>query len=557
MTGEGRRNMPGKEDAMAEKSMGSTSSGRGWVRGFHPLTRRDLLRSVALVGAGVAGGRLVGSPSEARAAETAKRGGKVTWGMTSDPVATIPFGAVNGSNFEITSLVYESLLRWDRRLTIQPSLAESWQIPDEKTYIFKLRKGVKFHSGKELDAEDVKYSLELQKTPPPPGVTQAFYPKIAAVVAVDKYTVRVNMNEPDATMLGYLAWGRYSGIIPKGLYDKADLRTHADGTGPFKLEEYIPNDHTRLSRFKEYWRPTLPYLDEITMKVLLDEQARVAGLRSGAIDGAQLTADSAATLTGDPSLSILKGLTAVFREVEFAIKGDGKPWNNVKVRQAVSAAINRQQIIEKVYGGDAVYTSKIPHGYGTWPLSQDALKLKWERYDVPRAKQLMAEAGFASGFSVTLQSIAHPTDYTQNAEVIKEQLRLININVTVQPLEIGTFARNNGRGEFEWQSTGRGMRGDPSGFFADFDPSGAIYKAWYQGGYNNQELTDLYFRGLHTPDPAKRQPIYRRLQEIVLTEWPAMPLVNPMKYFVVRRRLHGMYVGFEDTERGLIEAWVD
>jgi len=543
---------------MAHKHAGKTSEERERLPGRQRLTRRDLLvRTGALVGAGLAGADLLGRAWDVRAAETPKRGGKVTWGMTSDPVAMIPFGSVNGSNFEITSLVYESLLRWDRRLTIKPSLAESWQIPDDKTYIFKLRRGVKFHSGKELDADDVKYSLELQKTPPPPGVTQAFYPKIASVVAVDKYTVRVNMNEPDATMLGYLGWGRYSGIIPKGLYDKADLRTHMDGTGPFKLEEYIPNDHTRLSRFKDYWQSTLPYLDEITMKVLLDEQARVAGLRSGAIDGAQLTADSAATLTGDPSLAILKGFTAVFREVEFAIKGDGKPWNNLKVRQAVSAAINRQQIIEKVYGGDAVYTSKIPHGYGTWPLSQDALKLKWERYDVPKAKQLMAEAGYAGGFSVTLQSIAHPTDYTQNAEVIKEQLRLININVTVQPLEIGTFARNNGRGEFEWQSTGRGMRGDPSGFFADFDPAGAIYKAWYQGGYNNQELTDLYFQGLHTPDPSKRLPIYRRLQEIVLTEWPAMPLVNPMKYFVVRRRLHGMYVGFEDTERGLIEAWVD
>ena len=524
------------------------------------LSRRELLvRAGALAGGGVAAGWLpnILVPSAATAAETPKRGGKVTWGFPSDPVAMIPFGATNGSNYDCTSLMYESLLKWDRGLNARPALAESWQIPDDKTYIFKLRKGVKYHSGKELDAEDVKYSLELQKTPPPPGAVTSFYPKIASVTAVDKYTVRVAMAEPDATMLGYLAWGRYSGIIPKGLYDRMDLRTKADGTGPFKLEEYVPNDHVRWTRFAGYWDPRLPYLDEITFKVMQDEQARVAALRSGAIDGAYFTPDTAATLKGDPSLIVLKGLTAVFREVEFTIHGDGKPWNNVKVRQAVSAAINRQQIIEKVYGGDAVYSSKIPQGYGPWPLSQDALKLKWERYDLPKAKQLMTEAGFANGFSVTLQSIAHPTDYTLNAEVMKEQLRLININVTVQPLEIGTFASNNSRGEFEWQSTGRGMRGDPSGFIADFDPNSSIYKAWYQGGYNNQELTNLYYQGLHTPDPAKRMPIYRRLQEIVLTEWPAMPLVNPMKYFVVRKRLHGMYVGFEDTERGLIEAWVD
>jgi peptide/nickel transport system substrate-binding protein len=537
--------------------MGKTR--RPWLH-HDRLSRRDLLAGAgALAGGALASGWLpdiLAAPT-ASAAEVPKRGGKVTWGMVSDPTSVIPFGAVAGSNFNITSLLYESLLRWDRRLNIQPGLAESWQIPDSKTYVFKLRKGVKFHSGKELDADDVKYSLELQKTPPPPGSVTSFYPKIAGVTVVDKYTVRVNMAEPDATMQGYLAWGRYSAIIPKGLYDRMDLRTHADGTGPFKLEEYVPNDHTRLTRFKDYWRPQLPYLDEITMKVMLDEQARIAGVRSGAVDGAPFTADAAASLTRDPSLQILKGLTAVFREVEFTIKGTGKPWDNVKVRQAVSAAINRQTIIEKVYGGDAVYSSKIPQGYGPWPLSQDALKLKWERYDVPKARALMAEAGVANGFSVTLQSIAHPTDYTQNAEVIKEQLKLININVTVQPLEIGTFARNNGQGDFEWQSTGRGMRGDPSGFIADFDPNSSIYKAWYQGGYSNKELTDLYYEGLHTTDQARRLQIYRRLQEIVLTEWPAMPLVNPMKYFVVRKRLHGMYVGFEDTERGLIEAWVD
>ena len=536
---------------MADGGAGTSRNHAGLEAGH--LTRRELI-----LGAGaLAGAWRLGVAPAVQAAAAPKRGGRVTWGMTSDPTSVIPFGAVAGSNFEITSLVYESLLRWDRRLNLQPALAESWQIPDNRTYVFHLRHGVRFHSGKELDAEDVKYSLELQKTPPPPGAVTSFYPKIGGVTAVDKYTVRVTMTEPDATMLGYLAWGRYSAIIPKGLYDRTDLRTHADGTGPFRLAEYVPNDHTRLTRFAGYWRSDLPYLDEITMKVLLDEQARLAGLRSGAIDGAQLTADTVAALAGDASLAILKGLTAVFREVEFTIKGDGKPWNNVKVRQAVNAAINRQALIENVYGGDAVYSSKIPQGYGPWPISQDALKLKWERYDLPKAKALMADAGMANGFSVTLQSIAHPTDYTQNAEVLKEQLRLININVTVQPLEIGTFARNNGQGDFEWQSTGRGMRGDPSGFIADFDPQSSIYKAWYQGGYNNKELTDLYFEGLHTTDRVRRLAIYRRLQEIVLTEWPALPIVNPMIYFVVRRRLHDMYVAYEATERGLIETWAD
>ncbi len=523
------------------------------------LTRRELVRAGLAAGGTAAIARLVGGARGIAVAEAAaaapKRGGTVTWAMTSDPAQLAPFGGVNGSAFEITSLVYESLLAWDRSLKVIPALAESWQIPDSRTYVFKLRRGVKFHSGKPFDAEDVKYSLDLQKTPPPPGVVQGFYPKIASVEVVDPLTVRLHMSEPDATVLGYLAWGRYSWIIPKGLYDRMDLRTHADGTGPFKLVEYVPNDHTTLARNAAYWNPDLPRLDGITMKVLQDEQARVAGLRSGAIDGTTVSTDSVRILGGDPSLAVLKGLTAVFREMEMTIRGDGKLWDNAKVRQAVSAAINRQEIIDKVYGGDALYSSKIPPGYGDWPIPDSALKSTYQKFDLPRAKQLMADAGVAGGFSVTLQSIAHPQDYTQIAEVIKEQLRQININVTVQPLEIGTFAKNNGEGAFEWQSTGRGMRGDPSGFFSDFDPTGAIDKAWYRG-YHNQELTSLYYQGLHEPLPVKRLPIYRRLQEIVLTDWPAVPLVNPMYYQVVRRRLNGMYLAYDGTERGLIAAWL-
>jgi len=506
------------------------------------------------IGGSPAGSRVLGSVAAAAAAP--KRGGTLTWGMFSDPAVLSPFGVVNGSSFEITSLVYESLLAWDRSLKVVPSLAESWQIPDNHTYVFKLRQGVKFHSGKELDADDVKYSLELQKTPPPPGIVQSYYPRIANVEVVDKYTVRVHMSEPDATVLGYLAWGRYAWIIPRGLYDRMDLRTHVDGTGPFKVVEYIPNDHTTLARHTDYWNRQLPYLDGITMKVLQDEQARVAALRSAAIDGATVLADSAKILAGDPNLVVLKGLTASFREMEITIHGDGKPWNNVKVRQAVNAAINRQAIIDQVYGDDAVYSGKIPPGYGDWPIPDAVLKATYEKYDLAKAKQLMAEAGVPNGFAVTLQSIAHPVDYTQIAEVLKEQLRQINVDVTVQPLEIGTFARNNGAGQFEWQSTGRGMRGDPSGFIADFDPQGAYAKVWFGGGYQNQELINLYLQGIRETLPVKRLPLYRRMQEIIQTEWPQIPLLNPMKYQVVRKRVNGMYVTYNDTEQALIGAWL-
>jgi peptide/nickel transport system substrate-binding protein len=491
----------------------------------------------------------------APAAGTPRQGGTLVWAMTSDPVTLAPFGVTNTSAYEPGNLCYESLVRWDRNLAVQPALAESWEAPDKQTYIFHLRQGVKFHSGKEFDSQDVVYSLNSQKTPPPPGTVNTFYPKIGSVEALDKYTVKLNMSQPDGSVIGYLAWNIYSHMAPDGLYEKTDPRSTADGTGPYKITEFVPNDHVTLVRNPNYWQSGQPYLDGITFKVMTDQQARVAALRSGAIDGTTISADIIPTLSSDPNMTVLKTLTAGFREMQMTIKGQGKPWEDVRVRQAISAAIDRQVIIDNVYAGDAVFTSKIPASYGDWPIPEAELRSKWQKFDLDMAKQLMSQAG-VSGFDVTLQAIANPNDYVQIAEIIKSHLAKININVTVQPLEIGTFGQNNSTGAFEWAQTGRGMRGDPSGYFADFDPTGSTYKAWFTGGWSNDEMTKLLNDALGNTDQAARHGQYRRMQEIALTEWPTMPIVDPTIYQVVRSRVQNMYVSIDGTEKGLAETWV-
>jgi peptide/nickel transport system substrate-binding protein len=495
------------------------------------------------------------SGAAAPAAGTPRQGGTLVWAMTSDPVTLAPFGVTNTSAYEPGNLCYESLVRWDRDLAVQPALAESWETPDKQTYIFHLRQGVKFHSGKDFDSQDVVYSLNSQKTPPPPGTVNTFYPKIGSVEALDKYTVKLNMSQPDGSVIGYLAWNIYSHIAPDGLYERTDPRSTADGTGPYKITEFVPNDHVTLVRNTNYWQSGQPYLDGITFKVMTDQQARVAALRSGAIDGTTISADIIPTLSSDPNMIVLKTLTAGFREMQMTIKGQGKPWEDARVRQAISAAIDRQVIIDNVYAGDAVFTSKIPASYGDWPIPEAELRSKWEKFDLDMAKQLMSQAG-VSGFDVTLQAIANPNDYVQIAEIIKSHLAKININVTVQPLEIGTFGQNNSTGAFEWAQTGRGMRGDPSGYFADFDPTGSTYKAWFAGGWTNDEMTQLLNDALGNTDQAARHGQYRRMQEIALTEWPTMPIVDPTIYQVVRSRVQNMYVAIDGTEKGLAETWV-
>ena len=497
-----------------------------------------------------------GGTAVAPATLPGKRGGKVVWALESDPVNLIPFGAVSTSNMWGKEFIYDSLLAWDKDLKVIPALAESYDTPDDKTYVFHLRKGVKFHDGKELDAEDVKYSFDKMKEPPPPGVKWQWF-AYNGIEVVDKYTAKLTLPKADPTVPGILAWSRYTPIIEQGTYEKSNVNSQATGTGPYKLVEFVPNDRVVLTRNPDFWRQGLPYIDELTLKVLTDEQSRLAALRSGTIDGGTFTPDTVQTAKNDKSLTVLSGLVSAPHVIQFEITATKKPWNDVRVRQAINMAVNRQDIIDKVYSGDAELTGPIPPGYGDWFITKDDLVSKYYKQDVAGAKKLMADAGVGSGFPVQLQAISAPREYTQIAEIIREQVKAIGIDVTVQPLEIGTFAKNNGNGEYEWQSTGRGMRGDPSGFVNDFHPGTGLYDKWFAGGYSNDELNKLYDDALVTTDQAKRKPMYQRIQQIILTEVPHLFTVQPKKFQITRTRLKNMYVSFTDFNTGLREAWVE
>jgi peptide/nickel transport system substrate-binding protein len=500
------------------------------------------------------------APTTAPAAAPAgapKRGGKVTWAVPSLPNA-LPSGAI--AQPATHNLIYGSLLEWDRQLKGQPALAESTQIVDDKTYVFKLRQGVKFHDGAEVTSEDVKASLDLHRTPPPPGQAFAFYPKIASIEAVDKYTIKINLTEPDPALIGYVTWTRYSNVMPKGMFDKVNILTQGIGTGPYKLTEFVPDDHAVLTRHADYWnKDNAAYIDEITIKVLADDQARVAGLRSGAVDiAADVSPDVVRTLRNDPNLQVLTGLQARYLEIQFTTKGEKKPWHDARVRQAINFAINRQDVGEKVYGGEAEVSSVMPTGYGDWPLPVAELKEKWVKFDLNRAKQLMVDAGYADGFAITCQSFATPRDYTQAAEVVREHLKPLKIDMTVQPLEPGTFATNNGMGLFDMQLTGRGFRHDPSGHFNEFNPVSAVYPRWFGDGWKNDELTRNITDALLTADVPKRKELYTQIQRILLTDLVHIPVVQPAAYMVVTKRMKNMALSFTgDVAYVLKDSWVD
>jgi peptide/nickel transport system substrate-binding protein len=538
---------------MSDEPMSGSSAGG-------ELDRRELLKKAAQVGAGaVAAGTLAGGAKAAtkRSFATPRRGGRLVWGLESDPAHVAPFGGILTANHWAKEFAYDSLVEWDKNLNVRPALAEKFEILDKTSIRWTLRRGIRFHNGKELTAADVKYSVERMLNPPLPGSisTVAQVPAIDRVDVVSKYVFVLRLKQPDARVIGFFAWQRYAPIVPEGLYDQINVARGAIGTGPFRMLGYEPNDRIEYVRNARFWKAGLPYLASMQLKILGDEQARVAALRAGAIDGATLSVDVARSLAGDRNLTVLKGPNAAFRELQMTIKrGQDRPWHDQRVRLAVNHAINRADIIRRIYSGEAEYSGFVPPGYGPWPLPDKELRDKYLKFDLPMARKLMADAGLARGFSVTMTTFALQ-DYPLISAVVQSQLRQINIDVNIVAQEAGTFAAANGRGDFDWDLTGRGMRGDVDGYVAEFHPAAPVFNIWYPE-YRNVAAWRGIGNGRIQLDPQKRLPIYQAAQRALLLNPVQIPLVAIKKYQVIRKRVNNMYVAFSDFNTGLRTVWL-
>jgi peptide/nickel transport system substrate-binding protein len=495
----------------------------------------------------VEGHALAGITQGDASAQEAGPTGELIWGLNTAVPNIIPFGGIALAQWQGKEFIYDSLLAWDADLNVIPALAESWETPDDTTYLFKLREGVKFHDGGDMTAKDVIYSLNMALAPQEPGVKVPYLDNVATIEAIDDFNVKVTMSKADPTLVGTLAWTNYTPIVPEGIFDRLELLSDGIGTGPFKLVEYSQDDQLVFEAFPDFWGEGVPGVQKLTLKMLTDEQQRVAALRSGEIDGATFTADVASTLASD-EITVLSGLTSSPRVIQLTMTDD-VPWRDVRVRQAISKVINRQDIIDKVYAGFAEMTGAIPPGYGQWPLSADEVAASYA-VDVEGAKVLMEEAGFADGFEVEFQAISGG-EHVRIAEIVQQAVKQINIDASVVPIEIGTFAENIGKGEFQWAQTARGMRGDPSAHVVDFRSGTSNNTNWFGEGWISEEIDALYDEGLAVLDPDERKSIYDKLQAELLVELPNIYTVQAMKFQAVSNRLQNMFVFYGNTNLGL------
>ncbi len=322
--------------------------------------------------------------------------------------------------------VFEGLTRIGPSGEVLPDLAESWTISDDgKVYTFKLRTGVKFHDGTDFDAEDVKFSLDRARADDSVNAQKGLFAEIHAVEAVDPATVQVTLKNPQGSFLYNMGWGDAVMVAP----ESADTNKERPiGTGPFKFESWAKGSAIRLVKADGYWGDPA-FLDKAEFRIVPDAAAAVPALLSGDVQAFPFfQPDGVSQIEGDPRFKVVVGSTE--GETLLSINNKKPPFDQLKVRQAISYALDRQAIIDGASAGLGT-----PIGSHQSPASKAYVDLTGRYpHDVAKARELLKEAGLENGFKATLK-LPPPSYARLGGEIVASQLREVGIDLAIVPVE--------------------------------------------------------------------------------------------------------------------------
>jgi peptide/nickel transport system substrate-binding protein len=460
-------------------------------------------------------------------------------GLSADVTTMDPHFIAAQPNLTAQHHIFDTLVRTDERSRPFPGIA-TWRTPDPLTWEFTLRQGVKFHDGSELTAEDVAYSLERPlKIKGSPGGFQTYVRPIVAREVVDRYTLRLKTATPYGALLQDLAEVM---IVSKQATAQAtgedfDRGKAAVGTGPYQLARFARGDRIEFVRHDQYWGGRLPW-DKVTLLILPSDPVRTAALLSGQVDAVEHvpTADIA-RLRKTPALRLEQAVSwrTIFLHLDQhrdqppgMLSKAGKPleknpFKDIRVRQAMSKAINRQAIAERVMEQLALPAANVvsPSVFGHDPA------VKPDAYDPGGAKKLLAEAGYPDGFTVTLGTPNNRyINDEQVAQTVAQMLARVGIVTRVEAMPLSVYFGKARNQEFGVSLLGWGSRAADlalRSLVATVNPDKG-YGAWNWGGYSNPRLDELIAASLGTVDPAKREAIARKASALAAEEVALIPL---------------------------------
>jgi ABC-type transport system substrate-binding protein len=464
-----------------------------------------------------------------------------------DDVSTLdPAIGYDWQNWSIIKSLFDGLMDYKPGTTeLVPDLAESYEITnDGKTFTFKLRPGVKFHNGRDLTAEDVKYSIDRVRDPATQSPGAGFFGSLDTITVVDPTTIKFDLSRPDATFLHVMAIN-FAHVVPKEAVDQygADFGHHPVGSGAYKFGQWDLGQRLVIEKNPDYWNKDVPILDKVTFEFGQEPTVALLRLQKGEVDvlGDGIPPAQFLEVKNDPQYAgqIVEGGQLHTGYVTMNVKT--KPFDDVRVRQAVNMAINKDRIVRIINNRAVPANQPLPPSMPGY-----AKDYKGYAYDVEAAKKLMADAGLADGFSTELY--AYNTDPNPRiAQAIQQDLAAIGIKAELKSLAQATVieAGGNGTAPMIWSG---GMAWiadfpDPSNFYGPIlGCGGAVQGGWNWSWYCNEELDKLAAEADAMTDPAAKAEREKKWSEIfvkIMEDAPWAPIFNEQRFTMRSKRMGG------------------
>ncbi len=469
-------------------------------------------------------------------------GGTLIYAAGADPDSLDPPNTQSNPGEAMNRMIYENLVRFDEKLRLVPGLATKWDLSkDGKTWTFYLRKGVKFHDGTPFNAEAVRLYFERVLGPEKPLKAPLFTPFVDRVEVVDDYTIKVHLKTPFAFFLNHIAHSA-GGIASPAALKKwgKDITLHPVGTGPFKFVEWIPGDHLTLERNEDYWAGR-PYLDRIIVRTVKEDSARVLMLEAGdAHVIVRIPPEDIPRLAQGGKVKLDMGQTN--RALYVGLNNLKKPFDDVRVRQALNYAIDKEGIVKNIYQGMAMV---IPGPVG--PLSTGYYPAKGYPYDPAKAKKLLAEAGYPNGFKASMWT--PKGRYLKDFELmqaIQQQLKEVGVETTFESMEWAAYLAITRKPPAEARQEIFLMGWSPStaearwGLYPLFHSEQWAPKGDNRWFYTNKKFDEAIEKATVAVDIKTRDRYLKEAQEIVIKDAPVIFLLATKEAVGMSKKVHGV-----------------
>ncbi|OON39372.1 ABC transporter substrate-binding protein [Izhakiella australiensis] len=461
----------------------------------------------------------------------------LTIGLASSTTSMDPQFYVGGANSAMARNLFDGLVNQDATQKITPALAVSWQTVNDKTWRFKLRPGVKFHDGSPLTANDVVASIKrvALAAKSSPSAYTPYVADIADAKAIDPMTVEIVTRSPAALLLNNLS---RIAIMPARLEHtpSSTLNEGKDviGTGPFKFVSWTPDDQVVLARNDQYWGEKAQW-DKVVLKLYKNSSARVAALLSGDVDMIEAVPSAdGKTLAGKDTLRMVTvpGNRVLYLHPDqdrdrspFASGADGtNPLRKLEVRQAMSLAINRQAIVDRILDGQGMPASQlVPQGYFGYSAAVPDAK-----YDPQQAKQLLAKAGYPKGFSLTFHASndRYPND-ARVAQALGQMFNRIGINTNVVTMPGSVYFSRAAKRDFSLVMGGAADEtGEASGVLGPLlETFGPNAGQGNRGRYSNAQFDRLLNQARSTLDNGQREKLLQQATDLAMQQQGVIPVL--------------------------------